>query len=294
MLAAEVVLCGRLDAVHSAAECRDVQVSIEDLVLRELLLERDRVPHLLQLALRGGFGCSSVCHFLLLLGLRLAHAVVDEHVLHVLLRDRRAALHVLIEDVGAHRTADGPLDVDAAVLVEPRVLTGDRGILDVLADGLPCDLLAVLVEERRQVVGRTVGLHRIDVRLLRKFADVEVSGKILEHGDAVVRGHAGHCQRRGHRSGDEYAGESAQADETEDSGADVAHRTILGRHIVELNGEGWQKPLRGPHAAVRRHTDVRRIDHRIDPHPPHQRRGIACRPGSTSPHRCSSTTPPQS
>ena len=155
-----------------------------------------------------------------------------------------------VQDVGAHRAADGALDVDAAVLVEPGVLTGDRGILHVLADRVPGDLLAVLVEERGEVRLRAVGLGRVDVGLLGELADVEVAGKVLEHGDAVVRGHAGHRECRGHRSGDENAGESAHADEAEDPGADVAHRTFLGRHIVELNGEGWQNPLCVAGAAI--------------------------------------------
>ena len=61
MLAASagVTLCGRgrevrlrcrLDAVVVAAEVGDVEVLVQNLLLRELLLEADGEPHLLELA----------------------------------------------------------------------------------------------------------------------------------------------------------------------------------------------------------------------------------------------------
>ena len=211
-----------------------------------------------------------------------------------------AADHVLVQC-----RANGALDVDAAVLVEPRVFAGDRGILHVLADRLERDLFAVLVEEGREELRRAVGLRGVDVGLLREGVDVEEPRKVLEHRDAVVRGHAGDGEGGRHGCCHEHAGESAHADDAENPGTEVAHRTFLGRHIVERNGDCWQIPIRAGHAAFRRDADPRVI--RIPAtrgsarhpfpsrrHQRHQRRGVPCPPGSTSPPPCSSTTPPRS
>ena len=73
-------------------------------------------PQLVQLAVqrirgRGLLGLGVVRH----LGLE------QEHVLHVLLRDRGTALHGLVLDV-VHRRADGAAQVDGAVHPVPGVL----------------------------------------------------------------------------------------------------------------------------------------------------------------------------
>ena len=52
----EVVPGGRLDAVGAVTEVGEVQVALEDPVLGVVLLERDRVPELLDLALVGVLG----------------------------------------------------------------------------------------------------------------------------------------------------------------------------------------------------------------------------------------------
>ena len=95
-------MCGGTDAVILAAEVRDVEVAEQNLVLRVLLLEGDRVPHLLQLSLvaldAAGAGRVSKARVLggILLFLRhvgvvagadLGLALLDEDVLHVLLAD---------------------------------------------------------------------------------------------------------------------------------------------------------------------------------------------------------------
>ena len=81
---AEVVLCGRLDAVRAVAEVGDVEVVGQDLILRELALERQCVTGLAQLALDRAVGRR------LLLGR--SRGRFDQNVLDVLLGQRRATL----------------------------------------------------------------------------------------------------------------------------------------------------------------------------------------------------------
>ena len=85
----EVVLGGGLDPVRPVAVVGDVQVALQDLVLAEPLLQRDRVPQLADLALvaLGAGRPGGVQHTLLV-----ALALLDLDHLHVLLGDRGAAL----------------------------------------------------------------------------------------------------------------------------------------------------------------------------------------------------------
>ena len=141
---AEVALGGGLDAVRAGAEVGDVQVALEDLLLAVLLLQRHRVAQLAQLA-----GVRLGDRGLLGLGPLLRVGDVgrrlEQHVLDVLLGQRRAALDVLAGLVVDER-AHGAAQVDAAVVVEAGVLDGD----DRLAHA----------PERRPTAGRRSGSRR--------------------------------------------------------------------------------------------------------------------------------------
>ena len=79
----EVMLGRYLGAVRAVAEVDRVQIALEDLLLGELLFDLDREHHLFELAVHG-----------LVAG--------EQHVAHVLLRDRRATFdHLAGVDVVA-------------------------------------------------------------------------------------------------------------------------------------------------------------------------------------------------
>ena len=179
-----IPLCGRFDTVGDAAEVDEVQVADQDLLLGVLLLDRDRVSHLLQLALvplRAGGRHGLVCT----LGeglhvLRRPLAGLHLHALDVLLADRGSALGRLGERVVEER-AGGSDEVDAAVLVVARILGRQEGVVDVVRDLVVLDGDAVLVVERRElvvVVSLTGG--GVDRRRFHRSVDLEVAGKTVE------------------------------------------------------------------------------------------------------------------
>ena len=228
-----VVVRRRLDPVHRAAEPRDVQVAEQDLTLAVALLDADRETHLLELAVDGGLGDLFVASALLLLVGGFAFALLHADVLHVLLGDRGAALGLAAgrrRDGGTH----GALQVDAAVLIEPRILARHRGILHVLADLVPADLDPVLVVERGEQGDAAVGSRRVDVALLRQLADLEVPGKILEHPDRSGCRDPDGRDRRRDADDDEGGGGRARGDETHESTEDAQRRTGLREVSVPL------------------------------------------------------------
>ena len=120
---AEVVLRRGLDAVGPVAVVDEVEVALEDLVLGQLLLQRDGVLQLLELA-----------HVVLLdrCGRRLLVAGAERGVLqrdlHVLLRERRGSRGGRSAAEVGDRCAHHALQVDAAVVVEAVVLDRDLGL----------------------------------------------------------------------------------------------------------------------------------------------------------------------
>ena len=126
----------RLDAVRAATEVDGVQVGGENLVLGPL------AGHL--------GGDDEFAHLAVHVAVR-----ADQHVLHVLLRDRRpAARAFLAEDVvagGTHEPGDG----EAGVGVEVAVLRRQHGVADVLGNGVERDLGAVAL--RRDHLGQLGG-----------------------------------------------------------------------------------------------------------------------------------------
>ncbi len=106
----EVVLGGGTHAVVAVAEVGDVQVTLEDLVLGDLVLQGDGVPGLLDLALERRAGG--------LLALLLGVRVLQQHVLDVLLGQRRGALLDVPGLAVAQRGPQDALHVHPAVAVE--------------------------------------------------------------------------------------------------------------------------------------------------------------------------------
>ncbi len=110
---AEVVTRGLLYPVAAMAEVDVVEVRLEDLVLRELLLEASREERLTNLACERSFTGPE-----------------EQHLDH-LLRDGRAALPGAVRaEVDEHCPRDSPV-VEALVLVEPGVLRGQDREFDV-------------------------------------------------------------------------------------------------------------------------------------------------------------------
>jgi hypothetical protein len=126
----EEVRPGRgLDTVRTAPEVHRIEVVLEDIVLAVLVGELHRDRRFLDLT-----GVTEVLELRDLPG--------------VLLGDRGRALPVTARHV-VPRGAHDALEVDAVVLVEGPVLSGDHGVLDVLGDRRELDDRAVLLADLR-------------------------------------------------------------------------------------------------------------------------------------------------
>ena len=144
-----------LDAVGLASVVDEVEVALEDLVLGEVLLQRDGVLQLLDLArvVLGGRRLG---------GLRVvvAQGVLLQRDLDVLLGQGGGALGVSTAHVGDESATDA-LGVDAAVLVEAAVLDRDLGLPHDRSDLGERNDDAVLVVwggDQRAVRGQDAGL----------------------------------------------------------------------------------------------------------------------------------------
>jgi len=243
----EVAVRSGLDAVDLAAEARDIQVAEKDVVLRVVLLDLQGVAHLTQLALDAlGAGCDGVIapalvHFFVVVlgvlrgGVDVLLALLDLHVLHILLRDRRRAAVG-----GADRVAEGDLDrrteVHAAVSVEVLVLAGEDRIEHHRRDLVEVQRDAVLLVERRQCDGVAVASRCVDRRLLHGGVDLEVLGQLLEDREGGGTGDARHCEDGGDAGRDEEAGDDAEADEPDETAEHALHRAILLGHTLDRKG----------------------------------------------------------
>jgi hypothetical protein len=230
-----VVLRGGLDAVGLVAEVGDVEVRQEDRVLRVLLLEADRELHLLELAVEGRRGrllVGGVALFLRVELLRLG----DADVAHQLHGERRsaAARAELAAAERAHRGPDERRDVDAPVVVEATVLTGEDGVLEVRGDLVPLELDAVLAVEGREgdVLPALLGVEGV---ALRQLADLDVLGDRLEDADGARGRHARDGDGRGHADRHEEPREDAEADESEERPDDGRGLRFLGRHKIRVS-----------------------------------------------------------
>jgi hypothetical protein len=177
----EVVAGRRLDAVGLVPVVDEVEVPREDLVLRQRLLERDGILHLLQLAGVALGGCR-----LGSLAIPLPQGVLLERDLDELLGQGGRALGDLPAlEVGDQRPSDAAR-VHAAVLVEPRVLDRDLGLAHPRRDLVQLDDDAVLVVGG----GDQAALGVDDAGLLREGTLLELTGQGVEQVDAGLRGSA--------------------------------------------------------------------------------------------------------
>jgi hypothetical protein len=226
----EVVLGGRLDAVHGRPELGDVEVPGEDLLLGLLLLERDRQARLLELA--SDRLLSGALDGVLVAGLT---GLLDAQVLHVLLRERRRAGERSAGQV-VDRGARDALDVDAVVVVEPLVLDGHHRVHHVDVDRVRRDDDAVLRVER----GEHGAVGGEDRGALRRLREREVRGEVVEQAGPGAR----HLTRGGHgRHHESCAEESAH-------GRDQHERQQQDDRLIDAQGA----PLRG---GWRRHVHQR-------------------------------------
>nr|WP_232014053.1 hypothetical protein [Glycomyces terrestris] len=181
-------------------EVRLVQVALEDLVLRQLLLDGHRQARLAELAGRGllGRGDDLVDR----LGVQLERAA---HVLH---GDRRGALldaaGVVVGDERAHDAAV----VDAVVLVEPRVLGRDHGLLHDGRDLVERDVAAELVVEQAD---ERLAVGRVHVRRQRRVGLGDLHREGVDRGEAGLRGEPGHRGQREQQGRDREPREDAGA-----------------------------------------------------------------------------------
>ncbi len=136
-LPAEVAPGGCLDAVGAVAEVDEVQVALEDLLLRQALLDADRQARLPDLAADRVVGGGVVA------------GGIEQGVLDVLLGERAATLRRLtaldVGDGGPQR----PADVDGTVVEEAGVLDRDHRLLHDGSDPRERDGHPVLVVEPR-------------------------------------------------------------------------------------------------------------------------------------------------
>ena len=242
---AEVVLCRGADAVDEAAEVGDVQVAQQDLVLGVLLLELDRVPHLLQLALVAlsslvGRG-RRVARRDFVGVLRLALTVLLQHVLDILLGDRRASAVGTVGGV-AHERAQGADEVDAAVRVEVLVLAGGDRVVHDGVDLVERHRDAVLVVELRHQCVVAVRVLAVHLGRQHERIDLEEARHVLERVECAGSGVAGDRDRRCHGGRDEDAGDGAQTDESRNATEHTGGRPFELGHRLDRKGEPWGIP----------------------------------------------------
>ena len=201
----------RLDAVRAVSVVDDVEVHVEDLVLRVLLLHLD-----------GDVGLADLAAQRVLELLVREDGVADE-----LLGDGGAAAGVAAARELAHDGAHDALRVDAVVVVEALVLRVDDALLDVVGDLVERDRAAVL-----QVVGRDlVAVRVIDARGLRD--EVGVGGGVVRK---VLEPRAHESSQR------ERERDAEQRYETEHACDAKAHEVGLGVHACPAGSD----PHRGP------------------------------------------------
>ena len=217
----EVALRGALHAVQVVvAELGDVEIALQDLKLRILLLHLHGDEHLTHLARDGLLG-----------GVVLGDRVVvlaglhGEHVLHVLLGERGTALRIALLHERLEEGAHDALHVDAVMLEEAAVLTRHHGLLHDFRDVLDRHDGAVVGVELRDLRGAVGGVHH---GFLRQGGHIEIDALDPE------RRHHG----LGHRICGEYGGGNqrghhhATADAQHDIGQQQSEHTSNGKGLL--------------------------------------------------------------
>ncbi len=205
---AEEVPCRRLDPVGLAVEEYEIQIALKDLVLAELLLQRNGQLHFAELVPDALLPAED--H---LVALVLGQEGLVDHVRDVLLGDRGGALLALLRQVEDGGPKD-PLWIDAWMLIEAAVLNRHDGVPDVGGHPVQGDLDAVLGVER----GDRLAVRSEDFRGLRRRFNEQFGGEIIEVADGVADPEA--CRRNGrdHKAGGQDAAHGARSEESDDPG----------------------------------------------------------------------------
>ncbi len=201
----EVVPRGTLYTEGAVAEVGDVEVPLQDPVLGVLVLERDCVAQLAQLALVGVVGGG-----LLLFG---CVGLLQEGQLDHLLGDRRTALDDAVAGLVGDQRAQGALEVEGAVPVEAVVLDRDDRLDHGPGDVLELDVDPVLVVQR----GDQPAVAVEDPGLLGQRLGLELCGQVVE-----TVGHVAGADAQDTRQGDGQPGR------------DHAHHDRHGAHDGEV------------------------------------------------------------
>ena len=193
----EVTLRRSFNAVGASTEVADVQVALKDLLFRHFLFDGQGVAHFLQLAPdRADAG---------VFDLFFGFGVRDELVAYVLHRDRRAALlHVASLGV-RHQCSPSALEVDAVVLVEARVFSGNRGLLNHGRNLIERHHDAVFCVQSRDP-GAVI---RGDVGALRQRLRLQLTRQRVERHGGLARGKRGGAYKRQSHGSDNCTGEGA-------------------------------------------------------------------------------------
>jgi len=215
----EVGLGGGLRAVRAVPEVHRVEVFGEDLVLRELLLDLDREERLADLLLDRARG-----HDVLLRPVRMLDVLARVDVLDELLGDRGGADdRVALHEVGPGRRDDAG-NVDAGVLVEPGVLGGEHGVLEVVGDAVQPDDLAVDRPVQRREL-RTVAVEQ-EARADRRQGLGQIDARV------------GHVQRTEHRDGDQQGHEHQHPPEPAEGSLPSVAGGVLGNVLRPSGARG--------------------------------------------------------
>jgi hypothetical protein len=220
---AEEVLGGSLHTVCGAVEEHDVQIALKDLVLGVLLLQCDGEFHLPEF----------VADVLLAAEDHLIRPVLGQpclvdHVGDVLLGDGGCALLVALGEVG-HDGPKNPLRIKARVFVEPAVLDGNDGVLDVGRHLVQRDPDAVLRIEG----GDELAVGREHFSGLRRRLDREFLGQAVEEADRGTDSQSGRCYSRYHQARGQNTTRNTRRQESQESsqGRTATTPALLLRHF---------------------------------------------------------------
>ena len=221
---AEVALGRGFHAIQVVAELGDVQIALQNLGLGILLFHLHGNQHLANLTGDGVFS-----------GMVLGDRIVildrlhQQHVLDVLLGQRRTTLLGAFDEVGLHERTHHALHVDAGVSPESTVFARHHCLLHGFGNLLQRHDDTVLVVERRDNGGTVSRVHR---RLLGQTSHVEV--------------HVFYLERRNHRFGGfigtdhtrykQHAGRHAAADGKHDIGQEENKHTLESEGLLFGHG----------------------------------------------------------
>ena len=221
---AEVALGRGFHAIQVVAELGDVQIALQNLGLGILLFHLHGNQHLANLTGDGVFS-----------GMVLGDRIVildrlhQQHVLDVLLGQRRTTLLGAFDEVGLHERTHHALHIDAGVSPESTVFARHHCLLHGFGNLLQRHDDTVLVVERRDNGGTVSRVHR---RLLGQTSHVEV--------------HVFYLERRNHRFGGfigtdhtrykQHAGRHATADGKHDIGQEENKHTLESEGLLFGHG----------------------------------------------------------